>query len=137
MIDVDRYHREVGRIYLGDRFINMEMVRDGFAWRYVRYDKPGEFTAADAQGPRREAWPLEGLKSGCALGLAAAETSRTRSSDALPETEERPRSTSIVRAPSEVSCRDLRLLVLNVVSVEMNYTQLTLLVGRINARDEC
>lgn len=49
VIDVDRYKREVGRIYLGDRFINMEMVRDGFAWRYVRYDKPGEFTAAERE----------------------------------------------------------------------------------------
>jgi micrococcal nuclease len=48
VIDVDRYHREVGRIFLGERFINMEMVRDGFAWRYVQYDKPGEFTAAEA-----------------------------------------------------------------------------------------
>jgi hypothetical protein len=35
VIDVDRYHREVGRIYLGERFINMEMVQDGFPWRYV------------------------------------------------------------------------------------------------------
>jgi len=25
--------REVGRIFLVDRFVNMEMVRDGFAWR--------------------------------------------------------------------------------------------------------
>jgi len=58
VIDVDRYHREVGRIYLGDRFINMEMVRDGFAWRYVQYDKPGEFTAAekDAREHRRGLW---------------------------------------------------------------------------------
>jgi micrococcal nuclease len=47
VIDVDRYRREVGRIYLGDRFINMELVRDGFAWRYVQYDKSGEFTAAE------------------------------------------------------------------------------------------
>jgi len=58
VIDVDRYHREVGRIFLGDRFINMEMVRDGFAWRYVQYDKPGEFTAAeaDAREHRRGLW---------------------------------------------------------------------------------
>jgi endonuclease YncB( thermonuclease family) len=47
VIDVDRYHREVGRIYLSERFINMEMVRDGFAWRYVQYDKPGEFITAE------------------------------------------------------------------------------------------
>jgi endonuclease YncB( thermonuclease family) len=58
VIDVDRYHREVGRIYLGERFINAEMVRDGFAWRYPQYDKPGEFTAAenDAREHRRGLW---------------------------------------------------------------------------------
>jgi micrococcal nuclease len=58
VIDVDRYRREVGRIFLGDRFINMEMVADGFAWRYVQYDKPGEFTAAedDAREHRRGLW---------------------------------------------------------------------------------
>jgi micrococcal nuclease len=49
VIDIDRYHREVGRIFLGDRFINAEMVRDGFAWRFVQFDKPGEFT----RGSRR------------------------------------------------------------------------------------
>jgi micrococcal nuclease len=58
VIDVDRYRREVGRIYLGDRFINMEMVTDGFAWRYVQYDRPGEFTDAenDAHENRRGLW---------------------------------------------------------------------------------
>jgi endonuclease YncB( thermonuclease family) len=58
VIDVDRYRREVGRIFLGDRFINMEMVRDGFAWRYVQYDKPGEFTNAEdeARARRRGLW---------------------------------------------------------------------------------
>jgi endonuclease YncB( thermonuclease family) len=58
VVDVDRYHREVGRIYLGDRFINLEMVRDGFAWRYVRFDKAGEFTAAEkeARDHRRGLW---------------------------------------------------------------------------------
>jgi endonuclease YncB( thermonuclease family) len=58
VIDVDRYKREVGRIFLHERFINMEMVRDGFAWRYETYDKPGEFTAAeaDAREHRRGLW---------------------------------------------------------------------------------
>ena len=28
-------------------FINAEMVADGFAWRYVQYDKSGEFAAAE------------------------------------------------------------------------------------------
>jgi micrococcal nuclease len=58
VVDVDRYHREVGRIYLGDRFIKVEMVRDGFRWRYVRYDKAGEFTDAEreAREHRRGLW---------------------------------------------------------------------------------
>jgi endonuclease YncB( thermonuclease family) len=58
VIDVDRYRREVGRIYLDDRFINMEMVHDGFAWCYVQYDRRGEFTAAetDAREHRRGLW---------------------------------------------------------------------------------
>ena len=47
VVNIDRYKREVGQIYLGDRFINVEMARDGFAWRYVRYDKAGEFTDAE------------------------------------------------------------------------------------------
>ena len=58
VIDVDRYRREVGRIFLADRFINMEMVRDGFAWRYPQYDKASEFTAAetDAREHRHGLW---------------------------------------------------------------------------------
>jgi hypothetical protein len=36
----------VGRIYLGERFINLEMVSDGFAWRYPQYDKPRPPTIA-------------------------------------------------------------------------------------------
>jgi endonuclease YncB( thermonuclease family) len=76
VIDVDRYKREVGRLYLGERFLNLEMVRDGFAWRYVQYDKPGEFSAAetDACEHWRGLWadpnpgpPWEGVASADAL----------------------------------------------------------------------
>jgi endonuclease YncB( thermonuclease family) len=58
VIDVDRYRREVGRIYLGDRFANMEMARDGFTWRYVQFDKAGEFSAAESEARehRRGLW---------------------------------------------------------------------------------
>jgi len=58
VVDVDRYRREVGRIYLGDRFINLEMVRQGLAWRYVRCEKAGEFSDAErvAREKRRGLW---------------------------------------------------------------------------------
>jgi len=56
--DTDRYGREVGRVFCSRRFINAEMVRDGFAWRYPQFDKPGEFLSAetDARRHRRGLW---------------------------------------------------------------------------------
>ena len=58
VIDIDRTKQEVGRMYLGGRFINAELVRDGFAWRFVRFDLPGEFKAAeaDARAHKRGLW---------------------------------------------------------------------------------
>jgi endonuclease YncB( thermonuclease family) len=58
IVDVDRYGREVGRIYLGGRFINLEQVREGSAWRYTTFDRHHEFDAAEAQAraQRRGLW---------------------------------------------------------------------------------
>ena len=53
VVDIDRYRREVGRIYLGGRFINLEQVRDGCAWRYTTYDRHHEFDAAEAEARER------------------------------------------------------------------------------------
>ena len=35
--DTDRYGRLIGKIWLGDREINREMVREGHAWVYRNY----------------------------------------------------------------------------------------------------
>ena len=37
VVDVDRYDRKVGKIWLGDRDINRELVREGHAWVFRRY----------------------------------------------------------------------------------------------------
>jgi len=37
VIDTDRYGRKVGHVWIGDRDINREMVREGHAWVYRRY----------------------------------------------------------------------------------------------------
>jgi endonuclease YncB( thermonuclease family) len=50
--DTDRYGREVGRVFCSGHFINAEMVRDGFAWRYPQWDKAGEFATAEADARR-------------------------------------------------------------------------------------
>jgi hypothetical protein len=39
-----------GRIDHGDRCIDREQVRDGFAWRDVRDDKPGAPSDAEKEG---------------------------------------------------------------------------------------
>jgi endonuclease YncB( thermonuclease family) len=45
-------------VLLGERFLNAGVVANGFAWGYMQYDKPGEFTAAeaDAREHRRGLW---------------------------------------------------------------------------------
>jgi endonuclease YncB( thermonuclease family) len=37
IIDIDRYKRMVGIVYLNDRNINLEMVKEGWAWAYREY----------------------------------------------------------------------------------------------------
>ncbi len=38
-VAIDRYKRLVGKVYLGGRYINAEMVADGAAWVYRKYSK--------------------------------------------------------------------------------------------------
>jgi endonuclease YncB( thermonuclease family) len=58
VIDQDRYGREVGKVHVGGRYVNSEMVRQGLAWRYVQYDKRGEFTQVEqaAMAARKGLW---------------------------------------------------------------------------------
>jgi endonuclease YncB( thermonuclease family) len=52
VVDVDRYRREVGRVFLGERLINLELVREGYAWRYAQFDRHHEFDRAEAEARR-------------------------------------------------------------------------------------
>jgi len=54
----DRYGRIVGRVYLGDRDISLEMVRDGMAWHFKRYSKEAALGEAEreARADRRGLW---------------------------------------------------------------------------------
>jgi endonuclease YncB( thermonuclease family) len=48
----DRYGRIIGRVYLGDRDISLEMVKDGLAWHYKRDSK--EAARADMENEARK-----------------------------------------------------------------------------------
>lgn len=53
VVGVDRYRCEVGRIDHGDCCIDLEQIRDGFAWRDVRDDKPGALSNGEKEGHQR------------------------------------------------------------------------------------
>ena len=50
--DQDQYGRLVGTVYLGERDICREMVRDGFAWAYMEYG--GEVYKQDEEEARQK-----------------------------------------------------------------------------------
>jgi len=39
ILDIDKYRRMVGIVYLGGRNINLEMVKEGYAEAYIEYLK--------------------------------------------------------------------------------------------------
>jgi endonuclease YncB( thermonuclease family) len=49
----DRYKRIIGRVYLGEQDISLEMVQEGMAWHFKRYSK--EAALADAEREARKA----------------------------------------------------------------------------------
>lgn len=43
----DRYGRMLGKVLLGERWINRDMIEDGFAWHYKTYSTDAELTKAE------------------------------------------------------------------------------------------
>ncbi len=55
---LDKYHRTLGRIYLGEMDVNAEQVKQGMAWVYRKYskDKSLHQMEAEAREQRRGLW---------------------------------------------------------------------------------
>jgi micrococcal nuclease len=67
IIDIDRYKRMVGMIWIGNRNINLEMVKEGYAEAYPEYLKEpyrAQFIQAEkeARSARRGIWSLSGYE---------------------------------------------------------------------------
>jgi len=56
--ETDRYGRTVGRVYVGAVDVNAELVRQGMAWVYVRYNRDPALPVleAEARATRRGLW---------------------------------------------------------------------------------
>lgn len=48
----DKYGRTIGRIYVEDTWVNLEMVKSGYAWHYKKYSK--DETLAEAEKAARK-----------------------------------------------------------------------------------
>ena len=67
IIDIDRYKRMVGVIWIGNRNINLEMVKEGYAEAYLEYLKEpyrAQFIQAEkeARSAKRGIWSLSGYE---------------------------------------------------------------------------
>ncbi len=60
VVDVDKYDREVGRIYVGDTDVSAELIRQGAAWAYRDYLRDESLLAieAEAKAAKRGIWGL-------------------------------------------------------------------------------
>ncbi|MBW2542941.1 MAG: thermonuclease family protein [Deltaproteobacteria bacterium] len=60
VVDVDRYGRTVGEVFVGDVDVNREMVREGHAWAYTRYSHSTEIIELEdeARAARKGLWAL-------------------------------------------------------------------------------
>lgn len=58
--DLDRYGRQVGRVYVDTLDVNKEMVRLGLAWAYLQYQTDTSFSEleAEARAAKRGLWAL-------------------------------------------------------------------------------
>lgn len=54
----DKYGRILGTVWLGSTDINLQMLRDGYAWHYKRFDSNPVYAAAEseARAARRGLW---------------------------------------------------------------------------------
>ena len=59
--EIDRYGRIVGKIFLNDIEINIEMLKAGLAWHYSRYDQTSTYINAEKQErtEKRGIWSIK------------------------------------------------------------------------------
>jgi endonuclease YncB( thermonuclease family) len=60
----DRYGRVLGEVYAGGIYVNLQLVEDGLAWRYVQYSDSKVLAAAEerARLAKKGLWALEGAE---------------------------------------------------------------------------
>ena len=65
---MDRYKRILGNVYLGEEWVNLELVKAGLAWHYKFYSKDKTMAAAETKAKPHE--PLHPCR--CGIGWLGA-----------------------------------------------------------------
>ncbi len=71
-MDIDRYKRPVGIVSLNNRNINLEIIKEGYAWAYREYLRgpyASEFIDGRRRGPGKKARSMEPVKPPTAVGI--------------------------------------------------------------------
>ena len=61
--EMDRYKRILGNVYIGKRWVNVELVSEGLAWHYKYYSKDKTMAAAEtkARAAKLGIWSMPDL----------------------------------------------------------------------------
>lgn len=98
----DFFGRTLAIVWVGDLNVNLEMVRSGFAWHFVKYSKDSTLSAAQEEASARKAglwagfnplapWSYRELKKrGNAQPLPLVSDETQLKNDALPRTGSKP-----------------------------------------------
>lgn len=46
-VEKDRYGRTLGHVYVGDKWVNHELIKDGWAWHYKKYNSDPRLSLAE------------------------------------------------------------------------------------------
>ena len=62
---MDKYKRILGNVYIGERWVNVELVSEGLAWHYKYYSKDKTMAAAEvkAKAAKLGIWSITVLPS--------------------------------------------------------------------------
>jgi len=55
VVDVDRYGRKVARVYYGQKDLSVELLKNGLAWHYKKYNQETELAALESDARKRKA----------------------------------------------------------------------------------
>lgn len=50
----DKYGRTIGRIYVGEVWVNLEMIKSGYAWHYKQYSKDETLAKAEEEARKEK-----------------------------------------------------------------------------------